>query len=141
MSGPNLAETKHFGQVCEKIQAKTRNKCDERHELGDLLFAAINRYSELLKKAKKLADSWNNKEDVEKIGELESIFKEVVDRSQVEQWGINEHVHYFKWGDFEPEDFRPISEAFRELFEIFRCNQCGSLLYVTEEKREFKINQ
>jgi len=125
----------YFSQVCEKIHATTLHKCDERYELGELLPPAISRYRELLKKAKKSADSWNKKEDVEKIAKLESIFKEIVERSQVEQWGINENVHYSKWGDFQPEDFQPIVEAFKDIYDLFRCSQCGSLLYLTQEKK------
>jgi len=128
----------YFDQVCEKIMASTRHKCDGRHELGDLLPPAIGRYRDLLKLAKKSANSWGNPEAVEKLSELESVTNEIVKRSQVEQWGINENVHYSKWGDFSPQDFKPIPEAFRDLFDVFRCVKCGSLLYITLENKELK---
>lgn len=126
----------NFNQVCEKIQAKVIHKCDGRHELGDLLPSAMNRYKEILRKAKNSARSWEKTEDVEKFSEIESMCAEIFNRSQVEQWGINENVHYSKWGDYSADDFRPIAEAFRDLFDLFRCSNCGSLLYVTEDKKE-----
>lgn len=128
----------NFNQVCEKIQAKVIHKCDGRHELGNLLPSAMNRYKELLRKAKNSARSWEKTEDVEKLSEIESMCAEIFNRSQVEQWGINENVHYSKWGDYSADDFRPIAEAFRDLFDLFRCSNCGSLLYVTEDKKELR---
>lgn len=121
----------YFNQVCEKIQSKVVHKCDGRHELGDLLPSAMKRYKELLKKAKRSAKSWEKEHDVEKLAEIESTAAEIFNRSQAEQWGINENVHYSKWGDFSSDDFRPIAEAFKDLFDLYSCSKCGGMIYVS----------
>jgi recombinational DNA repair ATPase RecF len=126
------------GQVCEKIGARVIYKTDSRHELGDLLPAAIEQYKDLLKRAKRVANSWDNKKQIDDLNEKESIASEIIARSQVEQWGINENVHYSKWADFTKEDFQPIADAFSDLCGIFRCSKCGSLIHVTTVNKEKK---
>jgi len=54
----------------------------------------------------------------------------------VEQWAINENVHYNKWGDFSEHDFRLVVEAFQDLFGLFRCSSCGGFIYVTHVDQE-----
>lgn len=125
-----------FGQVCDCLEAKTIHKCDSRYELGDLLPAAVSRYKYLLRKAKESANSWNKREDIEKISETESRFNQVYERSKAEQWGINANVHFSKWRDFSREDFQPIAEAFKDLYGFFVCGSCGSLLHVTKDGKE-----
>jgi recombinational DNA repair ATPase RecF len=120
----------YFNEVCDKLRARTIHRLDERYELGDLLLPAISRYKELLRIAKQSANSWGRKEDVEKLGEIESIANEIINRSQVEQWGINPNVHFSRWTDFTKDDFQPIVEAFQDLFTLFHCPKCNEILYV-----------
>jgi len=126
----------YFQDVCDKIKAKVVFKADGRYELGDLLPEAVSQYKKILRKAKESSNSWGNKKQVEKLSEIESIANEIIKRTQYEQWGINENIHYSRWKDFSSKDFQPIAEAFRDLFDLFRCSDCGSLLYVTEKKKE-----
>lgn len=120
----------YFDEVCGSLQARTIHKLDGQYELGDLLPAAIKQYKSLLNRAKSSANSWDNKEDVEKLSQIESIAQEVIARSQVEQWGINPAVHYSRWADFSKDDFLPIAEAFQNLTELFRCNKCKGILFI-----------
>ena len=120
----------YFNEVCDKLKARTIHRLDERYELGDLLPPAISRYKELLRVAKQSANSWGRKEDAEKLGEIESIANEIINQSQVEQWGINPNVHFSMWADFTKDDFQPIVEAFQDLFTLFQCPKCNEILYV-----------
>ena len=117
-----------YENVCDSLRAEVRYKSDGRWELGDYLRGAKEAYKNCLKMAKKSANSWGKTKDVEEFSKMESEVNEVILRSQAEQWGINENVHYSKWGDFSKEDFLPIVEAFEDLEELFRCPECQGVL-------------
>lgn len=123
----------YFEQVCDKLRATVRYRTDGRWEFSDFVSAAIGAYRRFLKEAKAAANSWGNAETVTRLQELESIANQIIQRSQLEQWGINENVHYNRWGEFQPEDFRPISEAWRDLLGLFRCSSCDGVLFLSIE--------
>jgi hypothetical protein len=120
----------HLSYVCDALRAPVVYKLDGRWELGDLLPGAMSRYKDLLKLAKVSANSWNNKEAVAKYCESDSVAGQIFARTNAEQWAINPNVHYNNWANFSPQDFQPVVEAFQDLFGLFCCNQCGSLLLV-----------
>jgi energy-coupling factor transporter ATP-binding protein EcfA2 len=117
-----------FGNVCDSLAADVRYRIDGRNELGNFLNGAKSVYKNLLKKAKKSARSWDNGEAVEKFEEIESQANEIIQRTQMEHWGINENVHYNKWADFSKADFLPIVEAFQDFESSFRCSKCSGII-------------
>ena len=129
-AAPQLREHSEFFYegVCDSLQADVRYRSDGRWELGDYLIGAKKAFKDILKTAKNSANSWDNRDDIEAYAELETQFNAIVQRTQSEHWGINENVHYTKWGDFEKEDFLPIVEAFHDLEDIFKCSQCQGTL-------------
>ena len=122
-----------YERVCESIGGKVCYKSDGRWELGDYLAGTKEAYKNLLKDAKRSANSWGKKEDVEKYDNMETVANEVIQRSQVEQWGINANVHYSKWDDFSKEDFLPIAEAFQDLEGLFKCTSCKGIISLNFE--------
>jgi recombinational DNA repair ATPase RecF len=126
-----------FATVCDSLGARVRYRTSGRWELGDFLPAAVSQHKDLLKKAKRVAQSWGNKDELEKLNELDSVRSQVLARSNVEQWAVNANVHYNAWADFLREDFRPVVEAFQDLYGLFRCNSCGGVLYVTSNGPRF----
>jgi recombinational DNA repair ATPase RecF len=120
-----------FERACDSLLGKIIYKGDGRWELGDYLPGAIEAFKKYLKQAKVAAQSWGNVKIFQEIEELESVANEIIRRSQVEQWGINENVHYSKWGEFSKTDFVPIVEAFKDLHDLFKCSKCQGLLFVT----------
>ncbi len=117
-----------YGDVCSSLRAEVCYKGDGRWELGDFLKGAKKAYKENLKLAKKAANSWGNQEELDKYPEIESQVNELIQRTQSEQWGINENVHYSRWADFTKNDFLPIVEAFQDFEAVFRCSKCGGLI-------------
>jgi DNA repair exonuclease SbcCD ATPase subunit len=117
-----------YEQACDALAADVRYKSDGRWELGDYLKGAKKAYKEALKQAKKAANSWGKQEDIEKLGEIETQFSEVTQRTQSEHWGVNENVHYSKWADFTKDDFLPIAEAFQDMEGLFCCPSCNGML-------------
>lgn len=105
-----------FSMVCDSMKAQATFK--------------LKQYQSLLKRAKKVAQSWGDKENFEKLCELDSIRKQIFSRLNVEQWAINKNIHYNNWSNFSEQDFRPVIEAFHDLFDLFICNQCGEIIHL-----------
>jgi hypothetical protein len=125
-----------FAMVCDALQVPVIYKLSGQCELGELLLPAMEQYRELVKKAERAAKSWDNDEDVLKLQEIDSIRSEIYKRTFAEQWVVNPNVHYNNWIDFSEKDFRPVVEAFRDLYGLFMCSQCGGMLRLaTVEKK------
>lgn len=125
-----------FERACDYLLGKITYKGDGRWELGDYLPGAIEAYKKYLRQSKAAAQSWGNEKVFREIEEIESVVNEIIKRSQVEQWGVNENIHYSKWGDFSKTDFTPIVEAFKDLHDLFKCSKCQGLLFVTLKDKE-----
>lgn len=123
----------YFADVCENLWAPVRFKQGGRFDLGDLVPAAIGRYRELLKRAKKAANSWDRREVMERVGEIESTTGQMFSRSQAEQWSVNENVHFNTWANFTRADFEPVVAAFADLFDVYRCSSCRTALRIVAD--------
>lgn len=117
-----------FEMACDALQAPVKYRSDARWELGDFLPSATAKYLKLLRRAKSAANSFNDKESLERLQEFESVAKQIISRSNMEQWGINPNVHYSRWHEFSENDFRPVAHAFHDLYGLFRCSKCGGML-------------
>lgn len=126
----------YFADVCDALWAPVRFKLSGRFDLGDLAPAAMSRYRELLRLAKRAANSWGQREIIERITEIESTSGQIFVRSQVEQWAVNHNVHFNAWIDFTRADFEPVVEAFGDLLDVFRCSGCRTLLRVVADGAE-----
>ncbi len=117
-----------YENICESLKAKVAYRSDNRWEFGDYINGAKEAYKKYLKLAKKSATSWEKEDDVAAFVEIETQANEVIQRTQMEHWGINENVHYTKWKDMTQEDFLPISEAFQDMENLFKCPECQSAI-------------
>lgn len=121
----------YFSLVCDALQVPVRFRLSGSWELGDLLIPAMEKYRDLLKEARKAANSWNNQDEVEQIDELDSVRSMIYQRTFAEQWAVNPNVHYSSWASFTVSDFQPVVEAFQDLYRLFICSQCGGFLQLT----------
>lgn len=130
-----------FNEVCDLLRASVIFKSDGNWELGDYLPAAISKYKSLLKKAKDTANSWNDKAKIQELNEFEEKFKKAINKSQLEQWAINPSIHYNNWVEFQANDFRPVTEAFQELFNIFICENCRCIptLLLSKDRKPVSV--
>ena len=119
-----------FAMVCHNLQAKVTYKVNSLWELGDFLLAAMGQYRKLLKRAKSAAQSWGDDDCFDMLQELDSTVGPIYTRSNAEQWAVNANVHYNNWADFSEKDFRPVVEAFQDLYGLFVCSKCGGMLYL-----------
>jgi recombinational DNA repair ATPase RecF len=121
-----------FDDVCDFLNANVPYKGSHRWELGDLAPAAISAYKKYLRKAKANSQKKGDKVKFEELSKLEEKSNDIITRSLVEQWIINENVHYNRWRTYNKNDFEPIVKIFRELFGLFSCSYCGSLIALTQ---------
>ena len=120
-----------YENVCDALTGEIGYRSDGRYDLGDFLKGAKETYKKYLKLAKNAANSWGKKEEITQYTEMESQINEIIQRTQMEHWGINENVHFSRWGDFTKEDFIPIVEAFHDLEGMFRCSKCQGTINIT----------
>lgn len=129
------AKLRHYfeylsGELCHELGASVTYQGDHRYALGQLLPNATVRMGKLLKLGKAAANSWGNDEQLDKISGKETLFKEAVMTTKLEEWGVNATVHFNSWASLGKEDFQPIADAFKKLDEVFRCGKCSSLLFL-----------
>ena len=125
-----------FENVCDSINAPICYRTDSRYELGDYLDGAKSAYKSLLRNAKKSAASWDKTDEVDKLNKIESQVNEVIIRTQMEQWAVNENVHYNKWGDSYNHDFLPVVEAFQDFVGFYNCPECNSIINLVKKGTE-----
>jgi len=121
----------YFRTVCNSLGTKVKFKDNGQYTLGDLLPEAIKRYKTLINTAKDSANSWNKPEEVHRLVEIEKNAKEIFNRTNAENWAVNANVHYNKWTDFNLNDFKPVVVAFSDLFSVFVCGDCGTMLHLS----------
>jgi hypothetical protein len=124
----------HFRDICDGLGALVRYKGDGEYGAGDFIMPAISRLKELLSTAKHAATSWGRlpteADDHERRRAAAArVFAE-------ENWAINVNVHFNEWANFTREDFTPVVEAYKSVFEAFTCPDCRSAYWVTEERNK-----
>lgn len=65
----------------------------------------IGRYKDLLSQAKFAAYSWNQREIIQQLTELDDQAKEIIRRTNAEEWNVNKAVHYNGLANFGKQDF------------------------------------
>ena len=120
-----------YEDVCDALKASITYNSRMEWQLDDWLSAATNQYKLLLQRARRAAGSWGNSELVTKYDELNTVRKQVMDRTHIDRWVINVAVHHNNWEDFASEDFKPVIEAFLDLQRLFVCSSCNQLARIT----------
>jgi recombinational DNA repair ATPase RecF len=125
----------HFAkEACDRLRSNVEFRGDAQFMLGDLLPNATSTLGDLLKKAKTAANSWNQKDVVERIGTIELAFTEAKTRTGYENWQINTAVHFNEWADLKKEDFMPVITAFQTFTGAFSCGTCNEMYFVAPNR-------
>jgi DNA repair exonuclease SbcCD ATPase subunit len=120
-----------LGMVCDALHAKVRYKLNLQGEFGDLFEAAWSQYQKRLKEAKNAAKSWDKNDENDELEKLHKKAQEIHKRFNDEQKAVNPNVHYNYWADFNEQDFRSVVEAFQEFFNLFLCDKCHGMLFLS----------
>ena len=122
-----------FREVAIKLEVPVKFKEDYRWGLGDFYQPVREEYKNYIKKAIKSAKSWNKKEDIEKLEEIEKHRKKVYDNVRKEEWIVNPNVHYNPWANFTKEEFIDVVDSYKEIFKIYKCDKCNTILGLKKE--------
>jgi recombinational DNA repair ATPase RecF len=122
------------GELCHRLRAPVEFRGDAQYQLGELLPAAIKHLRNLYRRAKESANSWNQKEKVEQLTELDTAFGVLSDASHAEQWQVNAAVHFNSWDNLGKKDFEPVVKSFRNLLDGFTCSNCHEYLRVSPDR-------
>ncbi len=120
--------------LADQLGATPQFRADGDYELGELLPGVLTRMKKLLGKAAQAAQSWRNNAKKEVAAERKESLSASTGAFNVEQWAVNKAVHYNAWANFGRKDFEPVVAAFKELLAQFRCDTCGSWVYVTPKR-------
>lgn len=123
-----------FRTVCDALKVPVVFKEDYKWELGELQLPAMEHFKDLIKRASMSAKSWDQHDNIEKYREFDSVRSSVYGRTYAEQWLVNESLHYNNWENFSPIDFRPVVDAFHDLFDLFFCHMCNGMLKLEKDK-------
>lgn len=121
-------------EACDRLRANVEFRGDAQFMLGDLLPNATSSLGDLLKKAKAAANSWNQKDVVERIIAIEVAFSAAKTKTGYEKWQINTAVHFNEWADLKKEDFAPVVIAFQSFTEAFACGTCNEMYFVAPNR-------
>jgi len=114
----------YFENVCDFFYSKIPYKGSRQWELGEYVSAAVSSLKAFSEKAIK---NFKKAGEGAKAGEVDTFYKnakEIISKSQVEQWAINAEVHYNSWADMKKKDFEPVVQSFKNLFNLFQCDSC-----------------
>lgn len=125
----------HFAKkACDRLRANVEFRGDGQFMLGDLLPTATSSLGSLLKKAKTAANSWGQKEVVERISAIEAAFGDTKVKTGYDSWQINTAVHFNEWASLHRKDFEPVVSAFKGFTDTFSCVTCSEMYYVTPNR-------
>ncbi|MGE4107733.1 MAG: AAA family ATPase [Bacteriovoracia bacterium] len=123
-----------MAELSFKLRATVEARPTANYELGDLMPAVAGRIKDIFKKANAAANSWNQKDVVEKVSALSSDFGSKYTATNAEQWAVNASVHYNEWVNLSPPEFRKVLDAFKALIATLQCGGCKAWLYVSPIK-------
>jgi len=121
-----------FKEVCDSLHVRVEFRGDGRYELGDMLAPAVRHLRNLILDGAKAAETWSKTDVAETLRAREKSLGDSFLATNAEQWQINPAIHYNEWANFAPNDFSPVVAAFRDLVNMFFCQEskCSSLFYL-----------
>jgi len=117
--------------ITESLGGRVAYRGDAKYELNDFLDAIKGRHGELLKMASASANSWNNKNQQDKIEELKKARTAAILIQNREQWAVNLQVHFNDWAQMSVADFRPVIAAWQQFIGLFICTDCSAWITVS----------
>ncbi len=122
-----------YAFAADALDAEVRFRLDGRWEFGDVFGACCGKLKELIKKAKRAAQSWQQQDVMEAFNNLDQRRSEAAAAINSEQWAVNANVHFNQWMDMTSSDFQGVVDTFREFCSLFECEHCLGALAVQRD--------
>ncbi|MBZ0279092.1 MAG: AAA family ATPase [Anaerolineae bacterium] len=117
-----------FREMCDNLAAQVMFRLDGQYVLGDFLPAVVSQYDKWLNSAIKSAESWKKEELKVYLTDQINMKKSIYSRIEADQWEVNATIHYNNWENLSVSEFRPLVNAFKDLYSLFVCPDCNQLL-------------
>ena len=122
--------------LADNLRARVEFRGDGSYDLGDLMPHVLKEWRKRLEDGEKSAAHWKRADEKNALEAKRAKTKELIAKTNAEQWAINPCVHFNQWANLQPHEFREVVAAFKELLENLRCENpnCKSYLYVLPRK-------
>ncbi|MEC5324855.1 hypothetical protein [Aurantimonas sp. A3-2-R12] len=122
--------------LADNLRAPVEFRGDGHYDLGDLMPHVLKEWRKRLDDGEKSAIHWKLDDKKAALGAARARAKELVAKSNSEQWAINPAVHFNAWANLQRNEFQEVVDAFRMLLENLRCENesCKSYIYVSLRK-------
>lgn len=122
--------------LADNLRAPVEFRGDGHYDLGDLLPPVLKQWKKRLEAGEKSAIQWKRDEQKAALAALRATAKDLIARTNAEQWALNPAVHFNEWANLQASEFQEVVEAFKALLEHLRCENavCKSYLYVSPRK-------
>jgi recombinational DNA repair ATPase RecF len=125
--------------LANNLRARVEFRGDGHYDLGDLMPHVLKEWRKMLEDGEKSADYWKRGAEKAALAAKRVKAKDLIARTNAEQWAINPSVHFNDWANLHRDEFRQVVYAFKELLENLRCENesCKSIFMFcrTREKR------
>jgi len=118
--------------LADQFRSQVEFKGDGRYGLADLMPHALKKWKKILEDGEKSATHWKLDKEKHSLATKRAKAKELIARTNAEQWAINPSVHFNEWANLQPHEFQEVVDAFKKLLESLRCENatCKSYLYI-----------
>jgi len=122
--------------LADNLRARIEFSGDGNYDLADLMPHVLKRWRILLEDGEKSASVWRLNDKKAAIAAMRTRAKDLIAKTNTEQWAINPSVHFNEWVNLQAHEFSEVVNAFKELLEHLRCENptCKSYLYVSPRK-------
>lgn len=122
--------------LADNLRARIEFRGDGHYDLGDLMPHVLKEWRKRLEDGEKSATHWKQDDEKAAVAAKRAKAKDLIAKTNAEQWAINPSVHFNEWANLQRDEFREVVGAFKELLENLRCENesCKSYLYVLPRK-------
>ena len=111
-----------FQRFCTHLRAMVPFNSDAKWALGELLSGALEAFKRYIKRAKDIAITSKNENNLKDIEKIENMFKTAQQEADIDQWIINPMNHYNEKANFSKEEGRNVIEKMKKFCEAFSYN-------------------
>jgi hypothetical protein len=122
--------------LADNLRARIEFRGDGHYDLNDLLPPVLTAWKKRLEDAEKSAAHWGHDAEKEALAAKRAEAKQLIAKSNAEQWAINPTVHFNEWANLRREEFQDVVDAFKALLKHLRCQNpaCQSYVYIMPRK-------
>jgi hypothetical protein len=118
------------------LRARIEFRGDGQYDLGDLMPHVLKQWRKLPEDGEKSAIKWELEEEKITLAAMRAKAKELITKTNTEQWTINPSVHFNECANLRAHEFHEVVDTFMTLLKHLRCENpvCLSYFYISPRK-------